>query len=148
MTAEPPPLEPPQRREPTSGQVNNVALIALVAFVIGVLINGYIALSVLDSDDDGSGGATPSSEDAPIIVPAASVEGPPTETPLPDRTSCDEIRGTEYRSLTEREFFLANCINLPQETPTLDPTELPPLDGGTNTEALEDTPTPTETPEP
>jgi hypothetical protein len=32
-----------------------------------------------------------------------------TPTPLPDRTSCDQIRGTEYRSETERQWFQRNC---------------------------------------
>ena len=29
---------------------------------------------------------------------------------LPDRTHCEEIRGTSYRSASERDFFLSNCI--------------------------------------
>lgn len=134
-------MEPTYRQDASSGAGGNVALIALVAFVLGILLNGYIALSVLDSGDDSS--AAPSQE-VPLIVPvAATTEPTPTQTPLPDRTDCDAIRGTQYHSLSEREFFLANCINLPEPTPTLDPTQLPPLDGGTSTEAMEDTPTPT-----
>ena len=31
-------------------------------------------------------------------------------TALPDRTNCNDIRGTDYRSATERQFFLANCV--------------------------------------
>ncbi|HEU0072958.1 MAG TPA: hypothetical protein VFS30_03035 [Dehalococcoidia bacterium] len=117
-----------------------MALIALVAFVFGVLLNGYIALSVLD---DGTSNAAPSSEEAPLIVPAAATAVPTaTPTPLPDRTDCDEIRGTDYHSASEREFFLENCINQPEPSPTIDPTQLPALDGGTSTEAIEDTPTP------
>ncbi len=133
-------MEPTYRQDASSGAGDNVALIAIVAFVLGILLNGYIALSVLDSGGDSS--SAPSQE-VPLIVPAAPTAEPTaTQTPLPDRTDCDEIRGTQYRSLSEREFFLANCINLPEPTPTLDPTQLPPLDGGTSTEALEDTPTP------
>ncbi len=144
MTAElPPSPEPAYRQEASSLVGDNVALIALVAFVLGVLLNGYIALSVLDSRADGGSAA---SQDAPLIVPAAPTAEPTaTQTPLPDRTDCDAIRGTQYRSATEREFFLVNCINLPEPTPTIDPTQLPPLDGGTNTEAVE---TPAPTPEP
>jgi hypothetical protein len=33
---------------------------------------------------------------------------PPADTA--DRTDCEQIRGTDYRSPQEREFFLANCI--------------------------------------
>jgi hypothetical protein len=124
-----------------SGAGDNVALIALVAFVFGVLLNGYIALSILDN---GSSSAAPSSEESPLVVPAAATAVPTaTPTPLPDRTDCDEIRGTDYHSATEREFFLENCINQAEPSPTLDPTQLPPLDGGSSTEAIEDgTPTP------
>jgi hypothetical protein len=128
-----------QRNAP-SGSGDNVALIALVAFVFGVLLNGYIALSVLD---DGTSSAASPSQEAPIIVPAAATTVPTaTPTPLPDRTDCDEIRGTDYHSPTEREFFLENCINQAEPSPTLDPTQLPALDGGTSTEAIEGTPTP------
>lgn len=141
MTAQmPPPAEPMHQRNAPSGAGDNVALIALVAFVFGVLLNGYIALSVLDN---GSSSAAPSSEEAPIVVPAAATTVPTaTPTPLPDRTDCDEIRGTDYRSATELAFFLENCINQPEPSPTIDPTQLPALDGGTSTEAIEETPTP------
>ena len=141
MTSElPTPAEPSYHKNPTSRSTDSVALIAVVAFVFGVLINGYIALSILD---DGEASTTPSNE-APVIVPAAPTTQPtPTLTPLPDRTDCDEIRGTDYRSGAEREFFLENCINQPEPTPTIDPTQLPPLDGGENTDAIDDaTPTP------
>ena len=35
---------------------------------------------------------------------------PPAPTKLPDRNDCDAVRGTDYRSPTEREWFLANCL--------------------------------------
>jgi hypothetical protein len=125
-----------------------VAAIAMVAFVFGVLLNGYIALSVLDSD---SSAATSGSDD-PIIVPSnPTAEPTATTTPLPDRTDCEEIRGTDYHSAAEREFFLANCTGQAEPSPTIDPTQLPPLDGGTSTDAVEEdeeggdeTPTPEE----
>ncbi len=141
MTAEqPPPEEFAYDRGPDTGSRVNVLLVAIVAFVIGVGFNGYIALSILD--DSGSGGSTPS-DDAPLIVPAASTAVPsPTATSLADRTDCAEISGTQYHSPAERDFFLAECINQPEPTPTIDPTQLPPLDGGTNTETATETPTP------
>jgi hypothetical protein len=120
-----------------------VAVIAIIAFVFGVLLNGYIALSILD--DDSSSAAAP--EDNPVIVPSnPTAEPTATPTPLPDRTDCDEIRGTDYRSPAEREFYLASCVDQPEPSSTIDPTELPPLDGGTNTEAVDEEETPT--PEP
>lgn len=141
MTAELPPTTDPARHQGRrSGSGDSVAIIALVAFVFGVLLNGYIALSILD---DGESSAATGNEE-PIIVPAAPTTEPTaTPTPLPDRTDCEEIRGTDYRSGAEREFFLANCVNLPEPSPTIDPTQLPPLDGGSNTEAIEEA-----TPEP
>jgi hypothetical protein len=49
--------------------------------------------------------ATPT--EAPALVEiAAPVETP---TPLPDRTSCDAIRGTAYRSALEQQWFTTNC---------------------------------------
>jgi hypothetical protein len=134
VTAELPPSFESARQArheaPASGAGNNVALIALIAFVLGVLLNGYIVLSVLNGGGDS--GNTPSSNDAPQVVPAATAVATPTATPLPDRTTCAEIAGTEYRSGAEREFYLNNCINQnePTATPTQNP-DAPPLDGGT-----------------
>ncbi|HEU0075735.1 MAG TPA: DUF5666 domain-containing protein [Dehalococcoidia bacterium] len=59
----------------------------------------------------GGGGGSQGGGGPQVPEPTASpVEAEPTPTTLPDRTSCDEIRGTEYRSAGEREFFLANCL--------------------------------------
>lgn len=63
-------------------------------------------------------------------VVATATRQPPTGTPLPtstttteptvaslaDRYDCEEVRGTDYRSLAEREWFLATCV-----TPTPSP---------------------------
>ena len=77
--------------------------IAIVAFVVGIFLHGCVALSILD------GGGSP--DDSPLVQPA-STQSPraPTPAALPDRMSCDEIRGTDYRSAAERDFFLANCV--------------------------------------
>ena len=143
----PPPYESasaPRHREAPSGPSNSVAVVALVAFIFGVFLNGYIALSILDDDD---AAASSSGDDAPIIVPAAPTAiATDTPTPLPDRTDCDEIRGTDYRSGSEREFFLANCINQVTDTPTPDP-DAPALDGGTSSEEADEDATPTPEPE-
>jgi hypothetical protein len=48
--------------------------------------------------------ATPS----PTVTPTATSTATPT--PLPDRASCNEIRGTAYRSGGEREWFLKLCV--------------------------------------
>ena len=49
---------------------------------------------------------------APTIV-AVAPSAVPSTAPLPDRQSCGEIRGTDYRSAVERDFFLANCVIAP-----------------------------------
>lgn len=41
----------------------------------------------------------------------------PTPELLPDRTDCTSIRGTEYRSNTEREWFLEYCVLPPSTQP-------------------------------
>ena len=50
----------------------------------------------------------------PTASPTATATSPPTPTPTPtpkpDRSSCDQIRGTDYRSVSEREWFLDQCV--------------------------------------
>lgn len=50
----------------------------------------------------------PAASPASPVIPAANVA--PVESAPPDRTQCADVRGTPYRSDTEREWFLANCI--------------------------------------
>ena len=75
---------------------------ALLAFVLGVLIHACVALAVLQ--DDAAGVRATS---APTAVPTQVAS--PTPTGLVDRTNCAEIRGTAYRSETERVWFQRNC---------------------------------------
>lgn len=82
--------------------------VAVVAFVIGVLLHLCVAYAVLDG---GSSQAKPI-RSAPITqtpTPSTSQKITPSPTPLTDRTSCDAIRGTDYRSANERQWFLSNC---------------------------------------
>jgi hypothetical protein len=62
--------------------------------------------------------ATPAPTAGPSATPpaASTPTDEPTGTPLPDRLDCEEVRGTDYRSLSEREWFLASCV-----TPTAPP---------------------------
>ena len=56
---------------------------------------------------------TPTTASLPTDPPTVDPTAAPEPTPVSaagDRTSCDEIRGTAYRSPAERDFFLANCI--------------------------------------
>jgi lipoprotein-anchoring transpeptidase ErfK/SrfK len=56
------------------------------------------------------GGADP--EPSQDVASNVVVQVEATEQ-LPDRSSCAEIRGNEYRSATEQEWFLANCVPTP-----------------------------------
>jgi len=115
----PPPRQPRAVRGQSGGEVS-LKTIGIIAFVFGVFLHGCVALSVLD--DEG----LPTEDDLPIAVATATVAPQTTVTPtaLPDRTTCDEIRGTEYRSEAERDFFRRNCITTiapvtPQAGPAL-----------------------------
>ena len=122
----PPPVDPswmpprPRRRQQMNG--TNLLVIGVVAFIFGVALHVYVVKSVLDSGGSNNNGG-PSAGQPVVVSTATSVPGvaaatvtPTVAAALPDRTSCDEIRGTDYRSPAEREFFLANCI-LPTPTP-------------------------------
>jgi predicted secreted Zn-dependent protease len=91
----------------------------ILATLIALLISASAAVSVSACT---GGGNSPQPQVSPTAIntqpPAPPTEPPPSPTPLsvgataalPDRDSCDEIRDTPYRSASEREFFLANCI--------------------------------------
>ena len=100
-----PPRQPRAVRGESGGEVS-LKTIALIAFVFGVFLHGCVAWSFLD--DEGL-----PTEDRPSIVvtSTAAPQATATATTLPDRTTCDEIRGTEYRSEAERDFFRRNCIS-------------------------------------
>jgi hypothetical protein len=106
-------LERRARPSSRAGQVS-LLVIGVAAFVFGVAMHFWVATSILEDDGEAestnnvAATATPEADEltvTPTVGPRA------TETPLPDRTSCDEIRGTQYRSVTEREFFLENCTS-------------------------------------
>jgi hypothetical protein len=80
---------------------HDLRLVALIAFMIGVFLHACVVYAVLD---DGGGGSEV--ESRPVIVQPTAA---PTATRLADRTNCDDIRGTDYRSNAEREWFRANC---------------------------------------
>jgi hypothetical protein len=82
--------------------------VALVAFVFGIFLHVAVIYAVL-------GESKGRSNDVARPLPAAGGSQPAVAvvTPTPirssDRTSCDSIRGTDYRSETERLWFKANC---------------------------------------
>jgi hypothetical protein len=53
-----------------------------------------------------------------VLMPSETATPPaapslPPASPLPDRTTCEEIKGTDYHSQTEREWYLAHCVPTP-----------------------------------
>jgi hypothetical protein len=87
----------------------DLKVVALVAFAIGVLLHVCVAYAVLGDSgpDKQSDRAAPG---APGAAPAQQTART-TPTVLPDRRSCDEIRGSQYRSDSERLWFLQNCTS-------------------------------------
>jgi hypothetical protein len=47
---------------------------------------------------------------SPAVLPEAPAEAPVAE-PEPNRASCAAISGTDYLSLSERNWFIANCMS-------------------------------------
>lgn len=79
--------------------------IPLAAFFIAVGL--VMAFNNGNNDDQ----ATPVATVAVQVAQSQPIATPTTAapTPLPDRTNCDAIRGTDYRSETERQWFQQNC---------------------------------------
>jgi hypothetical protein len=92
-------------------------MVALIAFAFGVFLHGCVALSILD--DGASSVSAP--RDRPTLEAGVTVEAQATATRLPDRTTCSEIQGTDYRSTAERDFYRANCIATPTPQPSATP---------------------------
>ena len=77
------------------------AIFVLLASVFAFLIDSGARQSAAPSSEPVAGDAEPA-------VPPASPEqqASPSE---PNRANCNQIRGTEYLSATERDWYLANC---------------------------------------
>ena len=80
--------------------------IAGVAFLVGIVLH---CMGVLVLDDGSASSSKPVN-----VVPGSTwtpipVRQNPTATPLRDRASCNDIRGTTYRSDSERQWYLQNC---------------------------------------
>jgi hypothetical protein len=94
---------PEQEEEIADQQGPNVATIAILGFMAGLILWVGGACLVLG---DGGGDGGPSLPAGSVSTPATARQTP---TALADRTNCAEIRGTDYRSPAERQWFLANC---------------------------------------
>lgn len=98
----------------------NAVQVTITVLVLLLLGGAAIAVFAFGDDDASSSSiqAPPTSLPTTSASPQASPTLAPTATtpvqatsPPPDRTSCDEIRGTPYRSNAEREFYLENCVS-------------------------------------
>lgn len=108
-----PPTKPSLDLSKMSFDLGRVKLpqIAVIGFVVGILFHACVIFAVLD---DGSGGSTAANtvntgSDTPVQTTTAVPQATPTTSPTGDRTNCNAIRGTEYRSEAERQWFIRNC---------------------------------------
>ena len=92
---------------------------AIVGFAIGIFFHACVVFAVLD--DGSSAGSSPSNS-GPVDEPRQEATIPAvtsTVDPRADRNDCNAIRTTgDYRSETERQWFLANCTGQQQTSPT------------------------------
>jgi hypothetical protein len=152
---------------------NFLAGMAATLLVIAALGAGYLFGGGSFSTGDGDGGdepaavepalratllaisETPEATATPTVPPITDVQPTPTSSDiasqtagsgLPDRTNCDEIYGTQYRSEREKQFFLATCVEGAAGTTgatgatgaTAPPAEAPPTEAvapATNTDS-------------
>jgi hypothetical protein len=111
-----------------------------VAVAAGLLGFGALMLGAFDGDSEGAPslvvagtpGVGSSVDLPPTSAPAstAPASGTPSPTQRPaerdgERTTCNEIAGTPFRSDRERDFFLGNCTHL-----LVVPTPVPASPGG------------------
>ena len=106
-----------------------------VAVAVSLLLTATLAFAasyIVDARSSSQGDLVES--DGRITEPDIGAL-PPTDGPtaaLTDRSSCSEIRGTQYRSAMERSWYLANCAAAPTPTsvpPTATPSSRPQAPG-------------------
>jgi lipoprotein-anchoring transpeptidase ErfK/SrfK len=98
--------------------------LAAAALFFLLVVTSALALACVEptvSDLPAAGAPTSPTPDAPRVAQASATAAPPTLTPIPrpDRASCAEIRGTQYHSPAERDWYLINCRATPVPTPTI-----------------------------
>jgi lipoprotein-anchoring transpeptidase ErfK/SrfK len=102
------------------------------ALVPAVLIGMSVAYMLADDEADSTTqapSAPPVFRVGPDVGPATEASAPaPAATVLADRTSCAEIAGTDYRSDSERAWYIETCVPTPVPTravPAPDPPAIP-----------------------
>ena len=101
------PGEEPLPLSPVRGLRWDLKQVAIVAFLAGVFLHACVLAALLDSGDAGPKRSAGPIEVRPGTSPTQVVA---SVTPLADRRNCAEIRGTDYRSESERQWFIANCL--------------------------------------
>ncbi len=120
----------------------NATQLAITVFAVLVLSGAAVAVFVLGDSDKAPSAALVvtttsvpvSPEPAPTIAATATATPPEAAAPLPDRKSCDEIRGTPYRSDSERDFFQETCVTQPPSLTLPDTTATSPQNCETSIE--------------
>jgi hypothetical protein len=120
-------------------------LSCLLPFLVGAIL----LVAACDSDEEGTPPTATPSPMAPSVtlthaasiptatslLPATPMEPPaatpeaPTAMAVPGRFDCDEIRGTPYRSGSERIWYLDNCVTPAATQPAGAPTTGPATQG-------------------
>jgi hypothetical protein len=81
-------------------------LLVILGLLLVIAGGGLTALS-----DSGDAGSTVSeATDDGSQTPAQPPDAAPTPAPAENRQDCNAIRGTDYLSPEERDWFLANCV--------------------------------------
>ena len=83
--------------------------LALAAFIVGIFLHVAVIYAVLGVSHGGKQDNFTRPQPAAGATQPAVAVGTPTPSNSADRTSCDAIRGTDYRSATERQWFITNC---------------------------------------
>lgn len=93
--------------------MNKTAVLAALGAI--VIVGAVVAALLLGGSGEATRTAQSTATAQPVLEvsvaprPTASPTPRPGPTPLPDRSDCAAIKGTPYRSDTEREYYLANC---------------------------------------
>lgn len=82
--------------------------VAALGFVVGIVFHACVAFAVLGGGSD-SGGGSGGTDAGPTVEVSTKPQVTPTASRTADRTDCNAIRGTDYRSENERQWFIRNC---------------------------------------
>ena len=100
-----------------------LGLLLAIVFCVGLTAGRVIGRdSPMVRADSGAALSSPSVI-ASEILPVSVAE------PLPDRQSCGDIRGSDYRSPDERDWFLENCVVVAPAAPAVPAPNPPAIPG-------------------